>query len=119
LKQIAAVGSSVTANDGVKGAFSSLQLAAANNLGRVVILGSVSISSGGNSYNPKGVWVSDNSGDNLTPIAVVGQSIKIGTKSKQIEALSFNPMAGINSKGQVSFTASFKDRTSAVIVATP
>jgi hypothetical protein len=47
-----------------------------------------------------------------------GQKLAAGTQEKTITKLAFNPVSGINKKGQVAFTASFSDRTSAVIIAT-
>jgi hypothetical protein len=107
---IATVGGDATGNK----AFADFTLAASNNKGQVAFVATVN-GAGGNVLD--GIWLSD--GEDLTQVVVQGQEIQVGKTLKKVSNVAFSPIAGLNSKGQVAFTASFTDRTSAVIVATP
>lgn len=104
--QVAAVGGNAP---GTSGTFTAVTLAGSNDVGQVVFLGTVG--------TQNGIWVSDKTGKSLRLVARVGQNMTIKSASKTISDINFNPLAGINRAGQVAFTASFPDRTSAVIVA--
>ncbi len=93
--------------------FATLELASVSNRGQVAILGTVQ---DGN-RELIGIWLSDNSGKNLRLLALEGQTIPIGNSRKILNRITFSPVSAINRRGQVAFTASFTDRTSAVIVA--
>ncbi len=111
---IAAVGDKAPGTDGN---FLDFELAAVNNRGSVAILGSVTGGTTGTGLSA--IWVSDPAGKNLKLVVVSGQNMQIGNKTKKVTRIAFNPVAAINKKGQVAFTASFTDKTSAVIVGTP
>lgn len=91
-------------------AFSSFTLAATNDVAQVAFFATLST-------GKSGIWLSDASGGNLKLVAIEGGTMQIGTTTKTITKLSFNPVSGVNRSGKVAFTASFSDRTSAVIVA--
>jgi len=104
--QVAAVGGNAP---GTSSTFASFTLAGSNDAGQVVLLGTAG--------TQNGIWVSNASGTGLRLVALVGQNMTIKSAAKTITDLNFNPLAGMNRSGQVAFTASFSDRTSAVIVA--
>jgi hypothetical protein len=103
--------------DGRATNFKDLTLAASNDAGQVAVLGTVD-DKDSLTGNLSGIWVSDKTGHNLSLVVLEGQTMTVGGKEKRITRLAFNPVSGLNAKGQVAFTASFTDRTSAVIVAT-
>lgn len=113
--RIAAVGDAAPDNalSGNLGNFTAFDLAVTNNSGQVAFQGSVA----GTTTDRSGIWLSDRNGSSLSLIVVEGQTIRVGSVSKKITKIAFSPISGLNSKGQVAFTASFTDRTSAVIVA--
>jgi hypothetical protein len=104
--QVAAVGGNAP---GTSSTFASFTLAGSNDAGQVVLLGTAG--------TQNGIWVSNASGTGLRLVALVGQNMTIKSATKTITDINFNPLAGMNRSGQVAFTASFTDRTSAVIVA--
>jgi len=108
---IATLGSAAPTNSagGKLGTFTGFSLAASGDSGQVAVLGTAN--------GKTGIWLSDAQGANLKLVAVEGQNLKVGSVQKTIRKLTFNPVAGINRQGQVAFSASFTDRTSAVIVA--
>jgi|GEM_PF-1378216 len=95
---------------GTLGAFSSFSLAACSDSGQVALIGNVD--------GKDGIWLSDAKGENLRLVVIEGQTLTIGKTQKTLNKIAFNPVSGINRSGKVAFTASFTDRTSAVIVAT-
>lgn len=110
---IASLGSDAPGTDGT---FSEFTLAAVDDRGRVAIFGTAT----DNDKERTGVWVTDAAGKNLTAIVVTGQTILVRKKQKTVSRLACNPVAAMNSrKGQIAFTATFTDRTSAVLVAKP
>jgi hypothetical protein len=94
---------------GTLGVFSSFSLAASNDVGQVALIGTVN--------GKEGIWVSDAKGANLKLVAIAGQTLTVDSTEKTINSIAFNPVSGINRTGQIAFTASFSDRTSAVIIA--
>ena len=112
-KLIAAAG---RAAPGTNGNFDEFSLVGVSNRGHVAIFATITNSGSGSSAR-QGIWISDPSGENLELIALEGQDFDIGSVEKRITRLTFNPLNGLNRSGQVAFTASFNDRTSAVIVA--
>jgi hypothetical protein len=108
---IAKVGDTAPTNDkaGKLGSFSSFSLAASSDLGQVALIGTVD--------GKDGIWLSDANGNNLKLVVIEGQPLTIGSTDKTVTKIAFNPVSGINRKGLVAFTASFSDRTSAVIIA--
>jgi len=109
---IAQLGAKAPTNSqaGTLGAFSGFSLAACSDAGQVALIGTVD--------GKDGIWLSDANGDNLRLVVIEGQSLTVGKTQKTVNKIAFNPVSGINRKGQVAFTLSFADRTSAVIVAT-
>jgi hypothetical protein len=109
--KIAAVGDAAPENgaSGKLGTFNSFTLAASSDGGQVALLGGVNGSDG--------IWLSDAKGNNLKLVVIEGQTLKVGSVEKTIKKITFNPVSGINRSGQIAFTASFTDRTSAVIIA--
>jgi len=97
---------------GVNANFNSFESVGVNNKGQVAFKAVVDTTQA-----HAGIWISDRSGKNLTLIALEGNTIPVGEEVKRISSITFNPITGFNRKGQVAFTASFTDRTSAVIVA--
>lgn len=66
---------------------------------------------------PKALYVAN--GTAVTKIIANGDTITLNGVQKKVIDVLFNPRGGLNSKGQVAFEASFDDRSSAIIVATP
>ena len=114
--RIAAVGEPAPGNEYVSrlGAFTSIDLAAASNNGRVAFKGTAP---GPRGNALAGIWVTDRDGKRLSLVVREGQTIKVGGVEKKVINIAYNPIYGLNRKGEVAFTASFNDRTSAVIVA--
>lgn len=110
---IAAVGDSAPGTDEE---FQNFELAGVSNRGHVVFVGVVPPEANG-SRSRLGIWITDPKGSDLKLIALEGGNLPVGKKTKQITRLTFNPISGINKKGEVAFTASFTDRTSAVFIA--
>jgi hypothetical protein len=108
---IAKVGAAAPTNSqvGALGTFSSFTLAACSDGGQVAFIGTVD--------GRDGIWLSDKEGKNLKLVVIQGQTLKVGKTEKTVNKLAFNPVSGINRTGKVAFTASFTDRTSAVIIA--
>jgi len=95
---------------GTLGTFGGFSLAACSDSGQVALIGNVN--------GKDGIWLSDAKGENLKLVVIEGQTLTIGKTQKTLNKIDFNPVSGINRSGKVAFTASFTDRTSAVIVAT-
>ncbi len=117
LIRIAGAGDKAPGNtaSGNLGNFTDFELAAVSNQGYVAVLGNVENANG--TGERTGIWLSDEDGQNLELIVVEGQEILVGKDLKKITKIAFNPVSGLNKRGQVAFTASFTDRTSAVFVA--
>lgn len=109
---IAAVGQTAPGTGNLK--FSDFRLAACNNKGQVAILGEVEDKDG---RELEGVWLSDSNGKNLRLVILQGQPIKVGNQARQVRKFAFNPVSGINPRGQIALTITFTDKTSAVVVA--
>jgi hypothetical protein len=99
---------------GASGDFADFTLASVNDRGKVAILGTVQTASGG---TISGIWLSDPVGKNLRLMVLEGQSLTVKGVAKKITSIAFSPISGLNKNGQVAFTASFTDRTSAVVIA--
>lgn len=114
--KIVSAGDIAPTNDlvGALGRFSELELAAVNDRGQIAVLGGVPGSRRG---VRSGIWITDRGGNNLEFVVVEGQDLLVDGETKRITRIAFNPVAGFNNKGEVAFTASFSDRTSAVFVA--
>ncbi len=113
--RIATTGKEVPQNTGVEGTFNSFARAGSNNKGEVAVLATLTVAGANQSVD--GVFVTGKSGKGLRMIVVAGQEIDVRGEMKRITRIAFNPMAGINNRGEVAFTASFSDRTSAVVIA--
>ncbi|MGC1481630.1 MAG: choice-of-anchor tandem repeat NxxGxxAF-containing protein [Chthoniobacterales bacterium] len=113
---VVALGDNAPSNSNVGdlGRFAELELTAVNNRGEVAVLGGVPGSRRG---TRSGIWISNRAGDDLRLVVVEGQDLFVDGKVKRITRIAFNPVAGFNNKSEVAFTASFSDRTSAVVVA--
>lgn len=114
--KVVSLGDRAPTNDdiGALGNFTELELAAVNNRGQIAVLAGIAGSRRG---TRSGIWVSDRAGDNLQVVVVEGQDLDVDGDTKRITRIAFNPVSGFNIKGEVAFTASFSDRTSAVFVA--
>ncbi|MDD5199060.1 MAG: hypothetical protein PHC88_04595 [Terrimicrobiaceae bacterium] len=108
---IAAVGD---AAPGGIGDFAEFTLASSNNRGQVALLGDVTDT---NNKTLSGIWLTDSAGKNLRQMVIEGQTLTVGSKKKTVTKIAFSPVSGLNKKGQIAFTASFTDRTSAVFIA--
>lgn len=95
------------------GNFTRFESAVSSNLGHVAIVATTTV----NGTQRKGIWRSDREGKGVTMLVSTGQTITIRKKVKTITGLMVNPIGCINRNGDVVFTASFSDRTSAVIIA--
>ncbi len=103
---------------GTSAKFSDFTSVVSSNLGQVAIVATVAAPTGAGGTTLKtGLWLTDKTGKNLTQIVLTGQSIDSGAGIKTINKITVNPICCINRSGTVTFTASFSDRTSAVIVA--
>ena len=100
---------------GTEGTFSAFELASVNDRGAVAILGTIK----DGSSTRTGVWVSDRSRKTLELIVLTGDTLNVRGKEKRITRIACSPVGGFNRKSEIAFTASFNDKTSAVIVAKP
>jgi hypothetical protein len=107
------LGAEVPNGEGATGRLSSVTLAAANDKGQIAIRGTVSTSTG----NRDAIWVTDGTGKNLKLVVIQGQAIPGKSGLNLVRTIDFNPLAGLNAKGELAFTATFGDRKAAVIVA--
>lgn len=99
---------------GTSGSFSAFELAASNNSGSVAFIGTVP---GAESGTRSGIWLTDGKSGETRLMILEQETILVDGTSKRITRLAFNPISGLNNRGQIAVTASFSDRTSAVIVA--
>lgn len=104
--RIASIGD---AAPGLNGKFDDFELAAVSNRGHVAILGTA----GGT----QGIWLTEKNGKGLKLVTAKGEKIKVGKDTKTVRKIAFNPISGINRKGQIAFTATFTDKSSAVVIA--
>ncbi len=115
LVRVAAIGDDVPGLNGEEspGAFTEFSLAGMNNRGQVVFVASYSSADGAR----QGIFLSDANGENLTMMMTEGQFLAIDGKQKRVNRFDFNPVSGVNNRGQVAVTANLNDRTSSVIIA--
>lgn len=85
---------------------------AVNRFGQVAFLGTTRLAAETNT-----ALIASTRSGRLMKIAKVGESLQVKGRTKEVINIELSPGGAINNLGQVTFTASFTDRTSAVFVA--